>query len=92
MPCFFTASALLAWGAAVVMLEPTVLLLANEWQLGRASGAVLGSTLVVLIVAGLLFGGTLPLLRVGTWSMQWLFKCLLLGSGNAFCLKPVCVQ
>ena len=75
---FFSASALLAWGAAVVMLEPTVLILANEWQLGRVSGAVLGSTLVVLIVAGLLFGGTLPLLRVGTWSMQWLLPCSVL--------------
>ena len=75
---FFAASALLAWGAAVAMLEPTVLLLANEWQLGRVSGAVLGSTLVVLIVAGLLFGGTLPLLRVGTWSMQWLLPCSVL--------------
>jgi NSS family neurotransmitter:Na+ symporter len=75
---FFAASALLAWGAAVAMLEPTVLVLANEWQLGRVSGAVLGSTMVVLIVAGLLFGGTLPLLRVGTWSMQWLLPCSVL--------------
>ena len=75
---FFAASALLAWGAAVAMLEPAVLVLANEWQLGRVSGAVLGSTMVVLIVAGLLFGGTLPLLRVGTWSMQWLLPCSLL--------------
>ena len=72
---FFAATALLAWGAAAVLLEPTVLLLANEWQLGRVSGAVLGATLVVLIVAVLLFGGTLPLLRVGTWSMQWLLPC-----------------
>jgi NSS family neurotransmitter:Na+ symporter len=72
---FFAATALLAWGAAAVLLEPTVLLLANEWQLGRVSGAVLGATLVVLIVAALLFGGTLPLLRVGTWSMQWLLPC-----------------
>ena len=72
---FFAATALLAWGAAAVLLEPTVLILANEWQLGRVSGAVLGATLVVLIVAALLFGGTLPLLRVGTWSMQWLLPC-----------------
>ena len=71
----FAATALLAWGAAAVLLEPAVLLLANEWQLGRVSGAVLGATLVVLIVAALLFGGTLPLLRVGTWSMQWLLPC-----------------
>ena len=75
---FFAATALLAWGAAVVLLEPTVLLLVNEWQLGRVSGAVLGATLVVLIIAALLFGGTLPLLRVGTWSMQWLLPCSLL--------------
>lgn len=73
---FFAATALLAWGAAVVLLEPTVLLLANEWELGRVSGAVLGATLVVLIIATLLFGGTLPLLRVGTWSMQWLLPCI----------------
>ena len=72
---FFAATALLAWGAAAVLLESAVLLLANEWQLGRVSGAVLGATLVVLIVAALLFGGTLPLLRVGTWSMQWLLPC-----------------
>jgi NSS family neurotransmitter:Na+ symporter len=75
---FYAASALLAWGAAVAMLEPTVLVFASEWQLGRVSGAVLGSTMVVLIVAGLLFGGTLPLLRVGTWSMQWLLPCSVL--------------
>ena len=75
---FFAATALLAWGAAAVLLEPTVLLLANEWQLRRVSGAVLGATLVVLIVAALLFGGTLPLLRVGTWSMQWLLPCSVL--------------
>ena len=72
---FFAATALLAWGAAAVLLEPAVLLLAKEWQLGRVSGAVLGATLVVLIVAALLFGGTPPLLRVGTWSMQWLLPC-----------------
>jgi NSS family neurotransmitter:Na+ symporter len=72
---FFAATALLAWGAAAVLLEPTVLLFANEWQLGRVSGAVLGATLVVLIVAALLFGGTLPVLRVGTWSVQWLLPC-----------------
>lgn len=72
---FFAATALLAWGAAAVLLEPTVLLFANEWQLGRVSGAVLGATLVVLVVAALLFGGTLPLLRVGTWSVQWLLPC-----------------
>ena len=75
---FFAAAALLAWGAAVVLLEPTVLFLANECQLGRVSGAVLGATLVVLIVAVLLFGGTLPLLRVGSWSMQWLLPCSVL--------------
>ena len=75
---FFAATALLAWGAAVVLLEPTVLLMANEWQLGRVTGAALGATLVVLIIAALLFGGTLPLLRVGTWSMQWLLPCSVL--------------
>ena len=72
---FFATTALVAWGAAAVLLEPTVLLLANEWQLGRVSGAVLGATLVVLIIAVMLFGGNLPLLRVGTWSMQWLLPC-----------------
>ena len=75
---FFAATALLAWGAAVVLLEPTVLLLANEWQMGRVSGAVLGTTLVVLIIAALLFGGSLPLLSVGTWSTQWLLPCSVL--------------
>ena len=75
---FFAATALLAWGAAVVLLEPTVLLLANEWQMGRVSGAVLGATLVVLIIAALLFGGSLPLLSVGTWSTQWLLPCSVL--------------
>ena len=75
---FFAATALLAWGAAVVLLEPTVLLLANEWQMGRVSGAVLGATLVVLIIAALLFAGSLPLLSVGTWSTQWLLPCSVL--------------
>ena len=75
---FFAATALLAWGAAVVLLEPTVLLLANEWQMGRVSGAALGATLVVLIIAALLFGGSLPLLSVGTWSTQWLLPCSVL--------------
>ena len=51
---FFAAIVLLAWCTSVVLLEPTVLLLANDWQLGRVSGAVLGATLVVLIIAALL--------------------------------------
>ena len=86
---FFAATALLASGAAAVLLEPTVLLLANEWQLGRVSGAVLGATLVALIIAALLFGGTLPLLRVGSWSMQWLLPCsVLLTAGFAGWLMP----
>ena len=86
---FFAATALLASGSAAVLLEPTVLLLANEWQLGRVSGAVLGATLVALIIAALLFGGTLPLLRVGSWSMQWLLPCsVLLTAGFAGWLMP----
>ena len=86
---FFAATALLAWGAAAVLLEPTVLLLANEWQLGRVSGSVLAATLVALIIAALLFGGTLPLLRVGSWSMQWLLPCsVLLTAGFVGWLMP----
>ena len=38
---FFGAMALIAWSAAVVLLEPMVMLLGNEWQLGRVSGAIL---------------------------------------------------
>ena len=86
---FYVATAVLAWGAAVVMLEPTVLFLANEWQLGRVCGAVLGATLVVLIIAALLFGGTLPLLHVGTWSMKWLLpSSVLVTAGFVGWLMP----
>ena len=86
---FFAATALLGWGAAAVLLEPTVLLMANEWQLGRVSGAVMGVTLIALIIAALLFGGTVPLLRVSSWSMQWLLPCsLLLIAGFVGWLMP----
>jgi NSS family neurotransmitter:Na+ symporter len=75
---FFGAMALVAWSAAVVLLEPMVMLLGNEWQLGRVSGAILTATLVVVLVAMFLFFGDLPLLRVGSISAQWLLPCSLL--------------
>ena len=62
----------------MVVLEPTVLLLASEWQFSRVSGAMLGATLVLLIIAASLFGDTLTLLRVATWSTQWLLPCSVL--------------
>ena len=58
--------ALIAWSAAVVLLEPMVMLLGNEWQLGRVSGAILSCHAGVLLVAMFLFLGDLPLLQVGS--------------------------
>lgn len=69
---FFGAMAVVTWSAAVVLLEPMVMLLGNEWQLGRVSGAILSATLVVLLLAMILFFGDLPLLQVGSVSARWL--------------------
>jgi NSS family neurotransmitter:Na+ symporter len=77
---FFGAMALIAWGAAAVLLEPLVMLLANEWYLGRVSGAVLSATLLAMVIAASLFMGELPLLQFGSLVTQWLLPLSLLAT------------
>jgi len=77
---FFGAMALIAWGAAAVLLEPMVMLLANEWQLGRVSGAILTATLVTMMIAVSVFVGELPLLQLGSVITQWLLPISLLAT------------
>ncbi|MBA4693341.1 MAG: sodium-dependent transporter [Congregibacter sp.] len=77
---FFGAMALIAWGAAAVLLEPMVMLLADEWQLGRVSGAILSATLVAMVIAGSLFMGELPLLQLGSLITEWLLPISLLAT------------
>ena len=77
---FFGAMALIAWAAAAVLLEPMVMLLANEWGLGRSSGAILSATLVAMVIAVSLFMGELPLLQLGSLMTQWLLPISMLAT------------
>ncbi len=65
---FFFAMAAISWSAALILMEPTVLLLEQEWGVGRLGGAILAATLAVLIVSMVLFASdaTLPQLSVTT--------------------------
>ena len=64
---FFFAMALISWSAVVVLYEPALMLLANEWGLGRVSGAILTSTITAVTAAIALFSADAPLLDVGYW-------------------------
>ena len=64
---FFFAMALISWSAVVVLYEPALMLLANEWGLGRVSGAILTSTITAVTAAIALFSAGAPLLDVGYW-------------------------
>ena len=55
------------------------MLLANEWQLGRVSGAIL-TTLVAMMIAVSVFVGELPLLQLGSVITQWLLPISLLAT------------
>ena len=56
------------------------MLLANEWQLGRVSGAILTATLVTMMIAVSVFVGELPLLQLGSVISQWLLPISLLAT------------
>lgn len=75
---FFYALAAVSWSAALILMEPTVLFLEQEWALGRQSGAILAATLAVLLASMLLFSsdGTLP--QVGVILGEWLLPMSLL--------------
>ena len=64
---FFFAMALISWSAVVVLYEPALMLLANEWGLGRVSGAILTSTITAVTAAIALFSADAALLDVGHW-------------------------
>ena len=59
---FFGALALISWSAASLLLEPAVLLIGNEWGLGRVSGAILAATLASVVASVTLFVGATPVI------------------------------
>ena len=58
---FFATLALVSCAAVVILLEPAVQLLSEEWGLSRLGGSILGCTAAVLLIAALLFGLDDPL-------------------------------
>ena len=68
---FFGALAVISWSAAALLLEPAVMLLGNEWGLGRVSGAILAATLASVVAAVTLFVGDTPLISVGGLITRW---------------------
>ena len=77
---FYFAMACVAAGATVVLIEPTVLMIAREWGAGRFGGAILAHTLIVLIVAMCLFFDTTLLPHLATVTVDWLIPASLLAT------------
>ena len=53
---FFAILAVISGSALVLLMEPAVLLLGDEWQLGRVSAVILVATGLAVLLALLLFG------------------------------------
>jgi NSS family neurotransmitter:Na+ symporter len=70
--------ALISWSAVVVLYEPALMLLANEWDLGRVSAAILTSTITAVTVAIALFSAEAPLSDLGYWVTRWLLPASIL--------------
>ena len=75
---FFGALALISWSTATLLLEPAVMLLGNEWGLGRVSGAILAATLASVLAALTLFIGETPAINVGGQMARWVLPVSLL--------------
>ena len=75
---FFGALALISWSAATLLLEPAVLLIGNEWGLGRVSGAILAATMASVLAAVTLFVGDTPAINVGSLIARWALPVSLL--------------
>jgi NSS family neurotransmitter:Na+ symporter len=68
---FFGALALISWSAAALLLEPAVLLIGNEWGLGRVSGSILAATMASVLAAVTLFVGDAPAINIGGQIARW---------------------
>lgn len=75
---FFSALAAIAWSAASILMEPTVLLL--KQVAGRPGGAILAATLAVLIASMLLFSSDATLVQVSMMLGEWLLPLSLLST------------
>ena len=75
---FFFAMAAISWSAALILMEPTVLLLEQEWGVGRLGGAILAATLAVLIVSMVLFASDATLPQLSVLLGEWLLPVSLL--------------
>jgi NSS family neurotransmitter:Na+ symporter len=73
---FFFALAAISGSAALILMEPTVLLL--EQAVGRLGAAILAATLAVLLVSMLLFASDAPLVQVSVMLGDWLLPLSLL--------------
>jgi len=60
------------------LMEPTVLLLEQEWGVGRLGGAILAATLAVLIVSMVLFASNATLPQLSVILGEWLLPVSLL--------------
>jgi len=76
---FFSAMAAISWSAAVILMEPTVLLL--EQAVGRLGAAILAATLAVLLTSMLLFSSDAALVQVSVMLGEWLLPLSLLATG-----------
>jgi len=75
---FFFAMAAISWSAALILMEPTVLLLEQEWGVGRLGGTILAATLAVLIVSMVLFASNATLPQLSVLLGEWLLPVSLL--------------
>jgi len=73
---FFSAMAAISWSAAVILMEPTVLLF--ERAVGRLGAAILAATLAVLLASMLLFSSDTTLVQVSAMLGEWLLPLSLL--------------
>jgi NSS family neurotransmitter:Na+ symporter len=75
---FFFAMAAISWSAALILMEPTVLLL--EQAVGRLGAAILAATLAVLLASMLLFTADTALAQVSVIVGEWLLPLSLLAT------------
>jgi len=77
---FYFSMACVAASAAVVLVEPAVLMIGREWGAGRLGGAILAHTLIALIVAVCLFFDMEIINRITTVTLDWLIPASLLAT------------
>ena len=75
---FFGALGVISWSVAALLLEPAVMLLGNEWGLGRVSGAILAATLASVVAAVTLFADETAFIVVGGFITRWVLPASVL--------------